>query len=149
MKNQERINQNRRRKMNKQITIPFKVTLWDLKPYDETPDAPTLLRGTVKKTLDGEISGESTGEILMYSASDGSAAYTVLDKFSVEIEGRKGSFVAIHGATHSPDETSRALGKILPNSGTGELAGISGTIEFIADENGKNIIFDFAFEDTK
>ncbi len=59
--------------MNKQITIPFQVTLWDIKPFDETPDSPTLSRGTVKKTFDGELKGESAGEILMYSAADGSA----------------------------------------------------------------------------
>lgn len=129
--------------MSKQITIPFQVTLWDLKPYDESPDAPTLSRGTVKKSFDGETTGESTGEILMYSAPDGSAAYTVLDKFTIELNGRKGTFVAIHGATHSPSETSRARGTILPNSGTGELAGIAGTIEFVQNENGKNIVLDF------
>lgn len=134
--------------MKKQITIPFQVTLWDLKSYDETPDSPTLSRGTVKKSFDGiEASGESTGEILMYSAADGSAAYTVLDKFTVELDGRKGTFVVVHGATHSPRETSRAVGTIAPNSGTGELAGISGTIEFKSDETGKNIILDFTLED--
>lgn len=135
--------------MNKQITIPFKVTLWDLKPYDEAADSPTLSRGTVKKTFEGGTKGESTGEILMFSAPDGSAAYTILDKFSVEIDGREGSFVAIHGATHSPKETSRAIGTILQGSGTGELAGISGAIEFKSDENGKNIILEYSIEDEK
>ncbi len=66
--------------MNKQITIPFQVTLWDLKPYDEAPNSPTLSRGTVKKTFDGELKGKSTGEILMYSAADNSATYTILDE---------------------------------------------------------------------
>ena len=133
--------------MSKQITIPFKVTVWDLKPYDETTGHPALSRGTVKKSFDGEMKGESAGEILMYAASDGSAAYTVLDKFSIELEGRSGTFVALHDATHSPQETSRALGPILHGSGTGELTGIGGTIEFVSDENGKNIILDYSFED--
>ncbi|MGC2237772.1 MAG: DUF3224 domain-containing protein [Pyrinomonadaceae bacterium] len=133
--------------MNKQITIPFKVTLWDLKPYDEMADSPMLSRGTVKKAFEGETTGESAGEILMFSAADGSAAYTILDKFSVELGGRKGTFVAIHGATHSPKETSRALGTILQGSGTGELKGISGTMEFKSDENGKNITLDYSIED--
>ena len=133
--------------MSRRITIPFKVTVWDLKSYDETTDHPALSRGTVKKSFDGEMSGESAGEILMYAAADGSAAYTVLDKFSAAIEGRSGTFIALHGATHSPKETSRALGTILHNSGTGELAGISGTIEFVSGENGKNIILDYSFED--
>lgn len=129
--------------MSKQITIPFQITLWDLKPFDEMPDSPVLSRGTVKKSFEGELRGESTGEVLMYSAADGSAGYTIMDKFSVEINGRKGSFVVIHGATHSPGDTSRALGEIAPNSGTGELSGISGTVEFKSDEGGKRIIFDF------
>ncbi|MBA3335199.1 MAG: DUF3224 domain-containing protein [Acidobacteria bacterium] len=133
--------------MNKQITVPFQVTLWDLKPFDETPDNPTLSRGTVKKTFDGEFKGESVGEILMYSAVNGSAGYTIMDKVSGELRGRAGSFVIMHGATHTPEETSRAGGIIAPNSGTGELRGISGTVEFKSDENGKSIILDFAFAD--
>lgn len=133
--------------MNKQITIPFQVTLWDVKPYDEPADIPTLSRGTVKKTFDGALKGESTGEILMCSSADGSAAYTVIERISGELEGRKGTFVLMHGATHAPQETSRALGRIVPNSGTGELRGIGGAVEFISDETGKNIVLDFTFED--
>jgi hypothetical protein len=133
--------------MNKQVTFPFQVTLWDLKPFDETPGSPTLSRGTVKKTFGGELKGESTGEILMYSAADGSAGYTVMDKVSGELCGRSGSFLMIHGATHTPNETSRALGTIAPNSGNGELQGISGTVEFKSDENGKSIILNFSLED--
>lgn len=133
--------------MNKQITIPFQVTLWDVKPYDETTGDQTLSRGTVKKTFSGAVQGASVGEILMFSATDGSAAYTVLDRLDVELDGRKGAFVAIHGATHTPNDTSRALGQIVPNSGTGELAGISGAIEFTQNETGKNIILEYAFAD--
>lgn len=133
--------------MNKQITIPFQVTGWDAKAYDETPECPTLSRVTVKKTFDGELKGESTAELLMCAAADGSASYTVMERVRGELGGRKGSFVMIHGATHTPQETSRALGIIAPNSGTDELGGISGTVEFKSDENGKNIILDFAFED--
>jgi len=133
--------------MNKQITIPFQVTEWDAQNYDEMPDAPTLSRVTVKKTFDGELKGESTAQLLMCSSEDGSAGYTVMERVVGELEGRKGSFVMIHGGTHTPAETSRALGFIMPNSGTAQLKGITGTVEFISDENGKNIILDFAFAD--
>ena len=133
--------------MNKQITIPFQVTEWDAQNYDEMPDAPTLSRVTVKKTFDGELKGESTAQLLMCSSEDGSAGYTVMERVVGELEGRKGSFVMIHGGTHTPAETNRALGFIMPNSGTAQLKGITGTVEFISDENGKNIILDFAFAD--
>jgi hypothetical protein len=133
--------------MNKQFTIPFQVTLWDLKPFDETPDSPTLSRGTVKKSFDGDLKGESTGEILMYSAADGSAGYTIMDKVSGELSGRAGTFMMLHSGTHTPNETSRALGIIAPNSGTGGLRKIGGTVEFINDKKGKKIILDINLPD--
>ena len=133
--------------MNKQITIPFQVTGWDAVPYDEMSEAPTLSRVSVKKTFDGELKGESTAQLLMCSSEDGSAGYTVLERVVGELGGRKGSFVMIHGGTHTPQETSRALGFIMPNSGTGELKGITGTVEFKSDENGKSIILDFDVAD--
>ncbi len=133
--------------MSRKITTPFQVTGWDAVPYDEIPDSPTLSRVTVKKTFDGELKGESTAELLMCSSEDGSAGYTVLERVVGELSGRKGSFVMIHGGIHTPDETSRATGIIMPNSGTDELKRISGSVEFKADETGKNIILDFDFAD--
>lgn len=131
--------------MNKRISIPFQVTGWDAVPYDETRGSPTLSRVAVKKAFDGALKGESTAQLLMCSGEDGSAGYTVMERVVGKLDGRTGSFVMIHGGTHTPQETSRALGFIMSNSGTGELRGISGTVEFKSDENGKNIILDFAF----
>ena len=130
--------------MSKQITIPFQVTTWDAKPYDETTENPTLSRVTVKKSFDGEVKGESTGELLMCASADGAAGYTIMDRFFVEIEGRKGSFVAIHGAM---TDEMKAVGRIIPGSGTGDLTGISGTLEFKSDESGKRIIFNYSFSE--
>ena len=133
--------------MKKQITIPFQVTGWEAKAYDELPDAPTLSRVAVVKTFDGDLKGASTAELLMCAAADGSAGYTVMERVVGELDGRGGSFVMIHGGTHTPLETSRALGFIMPNSGTGELAGIVGTVEFKSDEGGKSIFLDYSIED--
>lgn len=129
--------------MRKQITIPFQVTAWDAANYDETTETPTLSRVTVKKSFDGEVKGESTGELLMCASADGAAGYTILDRFFVEIEGRKGSFVAIHGGM---TDEMKAFGRIVPGSGTGELKGISGTLEFKSDDEGKRIVLDFSLE---
>ncbi len=128
--------------MNKQLIIPFQVTGWDAVNYDETTETPALSRVTVKKSFDGAVKGASVGELLMCASPDGSAGYTIMDRFFVEIEGRTGSFVAIHGAT---TDEMRAVGRIVPNSGTDELQGISGTLEFKSDEDGKRIILDYSF----
>lgn len=129
--------------MSKQITIPFQVTAWEAANYDETTATPTLSRVTVKKSFDSEeFKGASVGELLMCASPDG-AGYTILDRFFVEIAGRKGSFVAIHGGF---TDEMKAVGKIVPNSGTDELKGISGTLEFKQDAAGKQIIFEYSFE---
>lgn len=133
--------------MSRQIKIPFQVTGWDAAAYDELPDAPTLSRVAVKKTFGGDLKGKSEAQLLMCAAADGSAGYTVMERVVGELCGRSGSFVMIHGATHTPAETSRALGFIMPNSGAGELTGITGTVEFKSSENAKHIILDFAFAD--
>lgn len=129
--------------MNKQVIIPFQVTAWETQTTDETTANPTLSRITVKKSFDGEVRGESVGELLMCASADGAAGYTIMDRFTVEIENRKGSFVAIHGGM---TDEMKAAGKIVPGSGTDDLEGISGTLEFKSDENGKRIILDYSLE---
>ena len=129
--------------MSKQITIPFQVTAWETQTTDETTANPTLSRITVKKSFDGEVRGESVGELLMCASADGAAGYTIMDRFTIETEGKKGSFVAIHGGM---TDEMKASGKIVPGSGTDDLKGISGTLEFKSDENGKRIILDYSLE---
>ncbi len=128
----------------KNITMPFVVTLWEAKNYDESTFSPTLSEVAIKKSFDGEMKGESVGRLLMCSSREDSAGYTIMDRFFVEIEGRTGSFVAIHGGM---TDEMKAEGKIVPGSGTDELEDIRGTLEFHSDENGKIIILDYSFED--
>lgn len=128
----------------KNITIPFVVTLWDAKNYDESTFSPTLSEVTVKKSFDGEMKGESVGKLLMCTSRDDSAGYTIMDRFTVELQGRNGSFVAIHGGM---TDEMKAEGKIVPGSGTDELEGITGKIEFHSDESGKTISLDYKIAD--
>ncbi|MEZ5346720.1 MAG: DUF3224 domain-containing protein [Pyrinomonadaceae bacterium] len=128
----------------KRITIPFTVSGWDAAAYDESTPSPTLSEVTVKKVFDAEMKGESVGKLLMCSSLDDSAGYTIMDRFFVELEGRKGSFVAIHGGM---TDEMKATGKIVPGSGTDELEGIRGNIEFKSNEEGKTIILDYEVPD--
>lgn len=129
------------------MTIPFQVTAWEEENKDETTGNPTLSRIKVKKNFDGEeFKGESVGELLMCASTDGAADYTIMDRFFVEIENQTGSFVAIHGGM---TDAMKASGKIVHGSGTDELKGISGTLEFKSDEGGKTIILDFALPESK
>ena len=130
--------------MSRQIIIPFQVTAWEAENTDETTETLTLSRVTVKKSFENEeIKGESVGELLMCASTEGAAGYTIMDRFFVEIEGRKGSFVAIHGGM---TDEMKAAGRIVPGSGTGDLKGITGILEFKSDDDGKRIILDYSLE---
>lgn len=135
--------------MNKRVTIPFEITGWDATPYDEREDGPKLARVAVKKVYRGEIEGESTAELLTCQGADGSAAYVAIERVTGRIGGRAGTFVLQHTALHDSanPESSKAVGIVVPNSGTSGLRGLRGTVEFRHDESGASLTFDYALDE--
>ena len=134
--------------MDKRVTIPFDITGWEPATYDEPQDGPVLARVAVKKVYRGEIEGESTAELLTCQGTDGSAAYVAIERVTGRIGERAGTFVLQHRAIHDSanPEDSKAVGVVVPGSGTGELRGLRGTVEFKHDESGTSLTFDYAIE---
>ena len=84
-----------------------------------------------EKTFSGDITGTSIVEALMAGLADnGPAVYVGIERFDCSVEGRKGTFVLMHAATQHRSGGS-ASWTIVPGSGTGELAGISGKGEIL------------------
>lgn len=110
--------------MTNHATSTFTIDTWDAQPYDER-DGVALSRTRVTKTFRGELEGESTAELLMAVAPHGSAAYVGFERISGRLHGRAGSFVLHHTASGARGEQS-ASWTIVPDSGTGALAGIRG-----------------------
>ncbi|QQQ77211.1 DUF3224 domain-containing protein [Saccharothrix sp. 6-C] len=102
----------------------FKITRWDQTVYDEAE--PQLGRALVDKAYSGAMVGTSTAELTMCQPSDGAAGYVGTERFTGTLDGKAGTFVLQHGAVMSGDN-AEFWGHIVPGSGTGELAGISGT----------------------
>ena len=71
----------------------FEITAWEETPYDQPVEGSKLSRATVKKIFRGEIEGESTTELLMFQAGDGSASYVALERVAGRVGDRSGSFV--------------------------------------------------------
>lgn len=107
-----------------ELKSPFTVTRWDETVLDEAE--PKLSRVRVDKTYTGALAGTSTGELTTCVAADGSAGYVGTEKFRGALEGVEGAFVLQHGATMSPSGPE-FFGHVVPGSGTGGLAGISGS----------------------
>lgn len=110
--------------MSTRATGTFTIDAWEPTPYDEREGA-TLTRTRVTKTFHGEIEGQSTAELLMASTPEGSAAYVGFERIVGRIHGHAGSFVLHHNATMAHG-TASASWTVVPDSGTGDLAGLRG-----------------------
>ncbi len=54
--------------MAKRAISSFEVMGWDQTPYGNQGEGPSLSRATVRKTFTGDLSGESSAELLMCQA---------------------------------------------------------------------------------
>jgi hypothetical protein len=102
--------------------------------YDDREGA-ALGRIHIERSFQGDLEGEATAELLTATAENGVAVYLALDRISGRLEGREGSFVLQHRGVLSA-EGAEIDGSIVPGSGTGELAGISGQGAITVDDEG-------------
>ncbi|WP_329376124.1 DUF3224 domain-containing protein [Streptomyces sp. NBC_01351] len=100
---------------------------------------------TMEKHFEGEAVGRSA--TLFTSAFDhetGVGAYVAMESFEGSVQGREGSFNFVHSATTSGTDRTAEFFTIVPSSGTGELAGISGAGGMAVDADGTHRIwFDY------
>ena len=120
------------------IVSSFEVTGWDTR--DEEGERPLLSEAIVDKRYHGDLDGEGRVRLLMCRASaDGpleNAGYIAMEQVSGTLGGRKGTFVLHHWGIAEAGAPPRTGGHVVPGSGTGELAGLSGTMEIHVDGDG-------------
>jgi hypothetical protein len=124
-------------------TATFELKRWDEKPYDEIDGGPKLTRASVLYAFDGELVGEGRLEYLMTYLPDTSAVFAGYQRFVGRIAGREGSFVFQHGGRFAAGVATDTW-RVVPGSGTNDLAGIQGQVEFSASHQDKyEIIFEY------
>ncbi len=133
--------------MKKQVKANFKVMKWDQVAIADVGAGPEWGRATVLKVFEGELTGESRAELLLAVAPDGGAGYIAQERFVGRLGDRAGTFDLQHGGTALANgETPFQFGYVVPNSGTGALAGLSGTVLFRHDEARAVVTLDYEFE---
>ena len=111
----------------------FEVTITPIDEKDPDTDA-NLGRMALHKIFTGDLTGESKGTMLTaMTATKGSAGYVAIEKFSGTLAGREGSFVLQHSGTMSAAGQSLTI-TVVPDSGTGDLEGISGSMTIAIEE---------------
>jgi uncharacterized damage-inducible protein DinB len=111
----------------------FEVKLSPLGMDDKT-EGTLLGRMSIEKQFHGELEASSRGEMLTGGTMvKGSAGYVAIERVSGTLGGRAGTFVLQHSGTMTRGEPRLTI-TVVPDSGTGELTGLAGTMAItIAD----------------
>jgi hypothetical protein len=117
--------------MKQTVEAKLKIESWDEKPYRELDEGGKLTRADI--LLSGPDDGltSATSEALMFYRADGTSAYVTVMQISGTLGGRQGSFV-LQGQGTYDGTTARGQSRVVEGSGTGELAGLSGTGESVS-----------------
>lgn len=126
------------------ISGEFEVKLNPIDGYAEGKHGITLNRMSIDKIFYGELNAKSKGEMLSAMIPvKGSAGYVALEQVQGNLQGKKGSFVLQHFGTMDKG-AERLILEVVPDSGTGELEGLSGKMAIII-EDGKHF-YEFEYE---
>jgi len=124
-------------------TSTFALKRWDEKPFDEIDGGPKLTRASVLYEFDGEMSGEGRLEYLMTYLPDTTAAFVGYQRFVGRLGSRQGSFIFQHAGRFA-DGVASDTWRVLAGSGTGDLAGLRGQVDFSAGHQDRyEIIFEY------
>lgn len=120
----------------------FEVKLSPQTPDGKFEDA-TMGRMTIDKQFHGDLEGTSKGQMLSaVTEVKGSAGYVAMERVTGTLQGRSGSFVLQHSATMNRGVPQLSV-TVVPDSGTGQLVGLTGKMEIII-EAGKHS-YDFEY----
>lgn len=111
--------------MTTQANCSFKITGWDEEPYAEFENDAKLTRATVTQDYEGDLVGQGAVEFLMSHTGKGTANFVGIERVTGSLSGVAGSFLIQHVGTFGAGGAVSEW-TILPDSGTGGLAGISG-----------------------
>jgi len=124
----------------------FEVKLAPQKPDNAQAEAAGLSRASLDKEFDGDLKGTSQGEMLsLLKREIGSGGYVAMERVNGTLDGRSGSFVLQHTATMTRGEPDLKIA-VVPDSGTGELEGLTGSMTIEIQQKQHFYYFDYAIE---
>jgi len=108
-----------------------------------------LTRVSVDKRFRGSLEASSSGEMLSaVTGVAGSSAFVALERVSGALHGRSGSFVLQHSGLLRHGSTDYSIA-VVPDSGTGELAGLSGRMQVHQVDGRHSYDFEYSLEPLK
>jgi hypothetical protein len=122
------------------VTTMHAAGPFDVKITHENDDSgdPLLNRMTLAKQYHGDLEATGKGEMLTAGTEvKGSGAYVAIEKVNGTLKGRTGSFVLQHAGTMAQNVPQLSV-IVVPDSGTGELKGLTGKMAINIAADGKH-----------
>jgi Protein of unknown function (DUF3224) len=115
---------------------------------DDPADGSPLGRMSIDKQFHGDLEGSSQGEMLTAGSSvEGSAGYVAIERFTGSLHGRSGTFVLQHNGTMNRGVPQLSIA-VVPDSGTGDLAGLAGQMTIEIAEGKHSYGFEYTIGET-
>lgn len=119
-------------------TMQHATGTFDVKVAPLALDGPTeeatLARMSIVKEFRGDLEGTGAGQMLAVgTAVDGSRAYVAMERVEAVLAGLRGTFALMHSGLQIRGAPELSV-TVVPDSGTGELVGLEGTLEIHVEE---------------
>ena len=124
----------------------FEVKMQPLETYAKGGGGVTLGRLSIDKTFHGDLEGKSQGEMLsIVTDVEGSAGYVAIEQVIGELQGRFGTFALQHYGIMDGGQ-NRLILEVVPESGSGELSSLSGTMSLKQADGKHYYTFDYSLD---
>ncbi|MFI5227952.1 MAG: DUF3224 domain-containing protein [Gemmatimonadales bacterium] len=131
--------------------MPHATGTFDIKldplPFGAGVDDPMFGRYSLDKHYHGDLEGSSVGQMLSAGTSvQASAGYVAIERVSGRLHGRSGTFALQHSGTMSRGAPRLSV-TVVPDSATGALTGLAGTMRIIITGGKHSYEFDYMLGD--
>jgi hypothetical protein len=119
-----------------------------LTPQPADGAAPGVGRMSIDKQFHGGLEAASYGQMLTAATSvKGSAGYVAIEQVTGSLHGRGGAFVLQHSGTMTRGAPYLIV-SVVPDSGSGELAGLAGTMVIAIADGEYSYDFEYTLSET-
>jgi hypothetical protein len=126
----------------------FEVKISPQKPDNKEAESANVGRMSIDKQFHGDLEGASKGEMLAAMTDvKGSAGYVAIERVTGTLDGRSGTFVLQHFGIMTRGEQHLRV-TVVPDSGTGDLAGLAGELTIRIADKHHYYEFDYTLSET-
>jgi len=113
-------------------------------PFEGQVEGSRLGRMSIDKEISGDLVATTKGQMLSaMTGTKGSAGYVAIEQVDGVLDGRRGTFVLQHTGTMSRGSPSLSV-TVVPDTGTGEMTGLTGTFEIRIIDGGHFYVFSYS-----